>query len=106
MAFKITVSSGNLRLYRILQSDLPEGVEIVSPPPKETRDWGTAYSADINIEIVVDISVIAKVAFATWLIRACTKRPRGNEKINVNGKQISVNDPRAIEFVTKEIEDK
>ena len=106
MALKITASSGNSRLYRILQSDLPEGVKIVSPPPKETRDWGTPYSVSINIEIVADLSVIAEVAFATWLIECCTKRPRGNEKININGKQISVNDPEAIELVTKEIEDK
>jgi len=53
--------------------------------------------------LVVDLSKIAPYVFAAWLIKKCNKLP-GNHHINVDRKQISVDDPKAIELIRKEID--
>ena len=77
-------------LYGLLNSELPEGVIIVSAPPIERRG-GPEWNIDVSIDIklVIDLAKIVPYVFAAWLIRR-VRRFKGNHKININGKQIPV----------------
>ncbi len=102
----ISISTNLPPLHSFLNSELPEGVKIVSEPPIETRG-APDFNIDVSIDIklVVDLTEIASLVFATWLIKRVGIF-KGNHKININGKQIPVNKPDAIELITKEIEHK
>jgi len=106
MEKQISITTNLSPLYSLLNSDLPEGVLIVSEPPIE-RKGGPGWDVAINIDIqlVIDLSKIAPYILAGWLINRC-RILRGKHYININRKQISVDDPKAIESVTKEIENK
>lgn len=100
----VSINTNLPPLYGFLNSELPEGVKIISEPPLEQRggpDWNIDVSIDINL--VIDLAKIAPYALAAWLVGGA-RRLKGNHKININGKQIPVDNPDAIELVTKEIE--
>jgi len=99
---QISITTDNPALHSLLSADLPDGVIIISGLP-EKRDSGVIVNIDINL--VVDLTKIATYVFAAWLIKRA-RILRGNHKINIDSQQISVNDPKAIELVTKEIEGK
>ena len=98
---KISITTDNYALYGLLNSDLPYGVQIVSDSPYEGR--GLELSRTTNIQIVADFAAIEKDNFVAWLINRA-RVLKGKHKININRKQISVNDPEAVEIITKEIE--
>jgi len=49
------------------------------------------------------LAAIGKNNFVAWLINR-TRVLKGKHKININRKQISVNDPEALKLISKKIE--
>ena len=98
---KISIETDNPALYGLLNSDLPYGVQIISDSPYEGR--GIKLSLTTDIQIVADLVKIEKDNFVAWLISR-TRVLEGNHKIKINRQQIPVNDPEAVELITKEIE--
>jgi len=106
MEKQISITTNLSPLYGLLNSELPEGVLIVSEPPIERRGGpGWDIAINIDIQLVVDLSKIAPYILAVWLINRCRKLP-GEHYININRKKIAVDDPKAIENVKTEIENK
>jgi hypothetical protein len=52
---------------------------------------------------VANLAAIGKNNFVAWLISR-VKVLKGDHKVNINRQQIPVNDPEAVELITKEIE--
>lgn len=91
-------------LYGLLNSDLPDGVKLISEPPIERRggvEWN--ISVNFDIKVTIDLAKIAAPVFAIWLFK---RTGILNKKIYINHKQVPIDEAKAIEFVTKEIEDK
>jgi len=106
MKKRISIITDNSVLYSALNADTPNGVKIISKPPIEQRGDGLHYyQFVINIDIVVDVAKILPYVFAAWLIKR-SKILEGKHNVNINNKQIPVDDPEAIELIAKEIEDK
>ena len=99
---KISITTDNYALYGLLNSDLPYGVQIVSDSPY--RGGGFELSRTTNIQIVADFAAIEKDNFVAWLISR-TRLFEGDHKIKINRQRIPVNNPEAVELITKEIED-
>ena len=99
---KISIKTDNPALYGLLNSDLPYGVQIISDSPYEGR--GLELSRTTNIQIVADFAAIEKDNFVAWLISR-TRVFEGDHKIKINRQRIPVNNPEAVELITKEIED-
>ncbi len=100
----VSVSTNCPPLYGFLNSELPEGVKIISAPPLERRGApGWNIDVSIDIQLVIDLAKITPYVFAVWLVNRAG-RLKGKHKININGKQIPVDKPDAIELITKEIE--
>ena len=97
----ISITTDNPALYGLLNSDLPHGVQIISDSPYKGR--GIEVALTTEIQIAVELSVIGRNNFVAWLISR-TKVLKGKHKININRKQISVNDPEAVKLISKEIE--
>ena len=100
---QISITTDNPALQGFFSADLPDGVIIISGRPPERRDLDVIVNIEINL--VIDLAKIAKVVFVAWLINRA-RLLKGNHKININSQQISVDDPEAIELVTKEIDSK
>ena len=98
---KISIQTDNPALYGFLNSDLPYGVQIISDSPYKER--GLELSLTTNIQIMADLSAIGKYNFVAWLISR-VKVFKGDHKININRQKIPVNDPKALELITKKIE--
>ena len=96
---KISIETDNLALYGLLNSDLPDGVQIISDSPYIGRDFELSLTTDI--QIAVDLEAITKNDFTAWLINR-VRVLNGNHKIN--RQQIPVDNPEAIELITREIE--
>lgn len=106
MKKQLSITTDFIHLHGLLNSEIPEGVSIVSAPPIETRgDPGFGVSVNIDIQIVIDLAKIAPWVVAGWLAKRCNKFP-GKHIVNINRRQISVEDPTAIEHIAKEIEEK
>jgi len=97
----ISIKTDNPALYGLLNSDLPYGVQIISERPYIGSSLDITLTTDI--EILADLEAIEKDNFVAWLINRA-RVLKGKHKININRKQISVNDPEAVEIITKEIE--
>lgn len=99
----LTITTNQPSLYSFLNADIPEGVKITSEPPIERRsiDWNISVNVDINLAI--DLTKITALAFALWLFNRI-KRPQKEIEIKINCKEIPVDQSKAIEFITKEIE--
>jgi hypothetical protein len=103
MKKQISITTNLLPLYGLLNNELPEGVSIISTPPREGRGGpGWDVTVNIDIQLVIDLSKIAPYVFAGWLIKNSNKLP-GKHHVNINRKQIAVDDPKAIEHVANEI---
>ena len=98
---KISITTDSPALYGFLNSDLPHGVQIISDSPYKGR--GIEVALTTEIQIVADLVKIEKDNFVAWLISR-TRVLEGNHKIKINRQQIPVNDPEAVELLTKEIE--
>ena len=98
----ISITTDNPALYGFLKSNLPDGVQIISDSPYEGRGIDIVIATDIKI--VIDLAVIAKYAFAVWLIKYA-RTLKGKHKININRQQIPVDDPEAVDLIAREIED-
>jgi len=98
---KISITTDTPALYGLLNSDLPYGVQIISDSPYE--GGGFELSRTTDIQIVADLVKIEKDNFVAWLISR-TRVLKGKHKIKVNDKEIPVDDPEAVELITKEIE--
>lgn len=86
----------------MLNSDLPYGVKIVSDSPYK---WsGFELSRATDIQIVADFAAIEKDNFVAWLISR-TRLFERDHKIKIGRQRISINNPEAVELLTKEIED-
>ena len=85
---KVSIKTDNPALYGLLNSDLPYGVKIISESPY--KGGGFELSRTTDIQIVADLASIEKDNFVAWLI---------------SRQRIPVNDPEAVELLTKEIED-
>jgi hypothetical protein len=96
---KISIETDNPALYGLLNSDLPDGVQIISDSPYIGRDFELSLTTDI--QIAVDLEAITKNDFTAWLINR-VRVLNGNHKIN--RQQIPVDNPEAIELITREIE--
>ncbi len=103
MRKQITITTNNPLLYGFLNADTPIGVKIISEPPTERR--GVDFGVVINIDFVIELARISEVLFIAWLIKR-SERVRGKHTVNINNKQIPIDDPEAIELIAKEIEDK
>jgi hypothetical protein len=102
MRKKVTLTTDQSALYGFLKARLPRGVEI-SSQPSEARDLERTVSIDITF--VVDLAEIMPLAFVVFLVNR-TRRLRGTHTVKINGKEISLDLPHAVELVTKEIEQK
>ncbi len=102
---EIIISTSQTFLYSFLNADLPEGVNIISEAPIERRgiDWN--ISVNFDIKLTIDLTKITAFAFATWLFNRI-RRPKKEIEININCKQIPIDQTEAIEFIKKEIENK
>ena len=98
---KISIKTDNPALYGLLNSDLPYGVQIISDSPYEGR--GIELSLTTDIQIAVDLEAVTKNDFAAWLINR-VRVLKGEHKIDINHQQIPVNNPEAIELITRAIE--
>jgi hypothetical protein len=98
---KISIKTDNPALYGLLNSDLQDGVQIISDSPYEGR--GIELSIATDIQISVDLEAVTKNDFAAWLINR-VRVLKGEHKIDINRQQIPVNNPEAIELITRAIE--
>ena len=106
MKKQISITTNFSPLYGLLNNELPDGVSIISVPPIERRGGpGWDVAVNIDIQLVIDLSKIAPYVVAGWLIKKCNRLP-GKHHININRKQITVDDPKAVESVAYEIDDK
>jgi hypothetical protein len=103
MRKQTTITTNNPLLHGFLNADTPIGVKIISEPPTERR--GVDFGVVINIDFVIELARISEVLFIAWLIKR-SERIRGKHTVNINNKQIPIDDPEAIELIAKEIEDK
>jgi hypothetical protein len=103
MVKKISLMTNIPALYGLLNADLPNGVAIISKRPIEKKD--VSFDVIIKITLTVDLTKILAIAFAAWLCKR-SKRLKGKHKVDINGKQISIDQSDAIELIAKEIEDK
>jgi hypothetical protein len=101
MIKKISIITDSPALYGFLKSDPPDAVQIVSDSPLESFD--PELSLTTEIQIAVDLKTIEKDNFVAWLINR-VRVIKGNHKININRKRISVNKPEAVKLILKEIE--
>ena len=97
----VSIKTDNPALYGLLNSDLPHGVQIVSESPY--TGGGFELSRTTDIQILVDFSKIEKDNFVAWLISR-TRLFEGDHKIKIGRQRIPVNDPEAVELLTKEVE--
>ena len=103
MKKQISITTNNPVLHGFLNADTPIGVKIISEPPTERR--GVDFGVVINIDFVIDLARISEVLFIAWLNKR-SERIRGKHTVNINNKQIPIDDPEVIELIAKEIEDK
>ena len=99
---KVSIKTDNPALYGLLNSDLPYGVKIISESPY--KGGGFELSRTTDIQIVADLASIEKDNFVAWQINR-TRLFEGDHKIKIGRQRIQVNDPEAVELLTKEIED-
>ena len=103
MNTSIARSTNFTPLGALMNGDAPEGVIVVFTPPIERRDLSVSVNVDLDIKLIIDISKIASLVFAAWLVRHV--RGRGREiEVRINGNQIPKNETEAIEFVAREVE--
>jgi len=103
MSTSLALTTSFSPLGALLNGDAPEGVRVLFTPPIERRDISVAVNVNLDIQLVIDVSKIAAIVFAAWLVRSV--RSRGREiEVQINGKQLSKNETEAIEFVAREIE--
>ena len=103
---EIIVSTNCSVLQPFLNGDLPNGVKINSPPPKENRMHDSlSMTVNFDIQLTVDFTKITAYALAAWLVSR-SKKMKGNHVIKINRKEIPADDPKAIELVTNEVENK
>ena len=96
---KISIKTDNPALYGLLNSDLQDGVQIISDSPYEGR--GIELSLTTDIQISVDLEAVTKNDFVVWLINR-VRVLNGNHKIN--RQQSPVDNSEAIELITRAIE--
>ena len=103
MQSNVSLSTDYSRLYMFVASAPPDGVEIKSSAPPFTK--GFDLSVEIDINIVVDLTKIAAVAFSVWLADKLASASR-NRRINVaiNGKHIPEIEADAVKLITCEVE--
>ena len=89
-------------LGSFLSGTAPEGVRVEFTPPIERRALDINIAVNLDIQLVIDISKIAGIVFAAWLVQSIRGRKREIE-VRVNGKQLPKNQAEAIEFVAREI---
>lgn len=89
MKKQISITTNLSPLYSVLNSELPDGVLVVSEPPVERRgSVGWDVAINIDIQLVIDLSKIASYILAGWLIKRCRDLP-GKHYVNINKKQQS-----------------
>ena len=91
-------------LHGYLNSDIPDGVRIVSRPPFEVRGVDVNAVVNFDIQFTIDLTKITAYALASWIVKKSLTM-KGHHHVNINDKQIPINAPEAVEIVTKEIED-
>lgn len=102
---EITVKNNNPMFKQLLASELPTGVEIVHHPQIERRDINIALNFNFDITFNLNLAILSIPVFVDWLISK-SRSVEGNRTIQIESKKISIDDPEAIELVTKEIENK
>lgn len=104
MSNKITITTDNPALYDSLNDTLKNGAEIIFGRPTEMSHNGQIpLPLDTVIQIDVDLTIIHKAVLSTWLINT-VRGLEGKHKIKIKDKQIPVDDPEAIDFVSGEID--
>jgi hypothetical protein len=103
MKKKISLLTNIPALYSFLNADLPNGVAIISEPPIEKKD--VSFDVNITITLTVDLAKISAIAFGIWLCKR-SARIKGKHKVDINGKQIPIDQPEPEKLIAKEIEDK
>ncbi|MFH2047042.1 MAG: hypothetical protein ABIK92_18085 [Pseudomonadota bacterium] len=101
----ISIITNCQALQPYLNSDIPDGVKITSPPPREKRGLDFNITVNLDIQLVIDLTKITATALAAWIVKKSLAM-KGNHRVNINGKQISVDGPKAIDLITNEIEEK
>jgi len=99
---KISIKTDNPALYGLLNSNLPYGVQIISESPYKGGGFDLFPATDI--QIMANFAKIEKDNFVAWLISR-TRLFEGDHKIEIGRQRIPVNDPEAVERLTKEVED-
>ena len=97
----ITINTDAPKLHRFLTWEMPAGVKELSPPPREYK--GIDVDVSINIDLAIDLYKISKLVLSAWLFRTLTSQ-RGNHKININGKQITIDQAKIEEVLQKAID--
>ena len=69
----------------------------------EYRGFDVSMNVNVDIKIIVDISKIAAIVFAAWVVRHVRKSNREID-VSFNGKELPKNETEAIEFIANEIE--
>jgi hypothetical protein len=102
MNISLTLTTDFPILGSFLSGTAPEGVSVEFSPPVERRAIDVNVTVNLDVNLIIDISKIAGIIFATWLVRSIRDRKREIE-VRINGKQLPKNEAEAIEFVTREI---
>lgn len=103
MQSTITITTDSPHFYSFLKHDMPDGVKIISEQPLQHR--GAGVSINVDIQLVIDVAQITPYLVAAWLAPKCLKAI-GHCNMNINRKQLPIDQANAIEFVAKEIEEK
>ena len=100
---KIEINTNAPRLHSFLTWETPSGVKITSPPPMEYK----SVDIDVSVDIILNIDVfkISALIVSTWLAKRLINQ-RGNHKLNINGKQIAINQPKIEKELQKAVDDK
>jgi hypothetical protein len=100
---KIEINTNTPRLHSFLIYETPDGVEIISPRPMEYK----SIDFDVSIDIILNIDVfkISALILSTWLAKRLINQ-RGNHKLNINGKQIAIDQAKIQNELQKAIDDK
>lgn len=101
---KFSIKSDTPAMFSFMKSELPTGITLEPKLPIiESRDLLVSAS----IEFVVNIDVV-RIAMDAALIYLISKGRKIGSKtyISIDGNDIPVDDPKAIELITNEIENK
>ncbi len=92
-----------------LTEDTPEGVTIISGGERNLYldDINATINTSFNIEVIIDVAKIAPYLVIAWAAKKASSRLRNSYiNIEIDGKEIPIDNPETIELVKSKIYNK